>query len=255
MTNLQAGGTRVSGRLLRQLWLALPMGLGAALAVVVLGVGVVPQWLALQQERERLAALEARRDEVALLRRQLVSLAGRQQQESQRRQRLTQLVTGRGGLTTLMATLDRQARATGVQLDLYEPQAAAAPAASGAVPAGGAAPAAAATPPPAQGTNPAPAARPGAGTPAPPGGAGAAPVPELAGLTRHTVLLAAQGSFPALLAFLQRMEALSVLVVQSDLNLSLDRPKTVDPTKPQPLPAVVLKLVATLYEPAAAPRP
>jgi len=233
--------------LLRQLWLAVPLGAGVLLALAIGAGGFLPQWLGLQQERERLAALEAQRQEVTLLRRQLASLETRQQLERRRQERLTQLVTGRGSLATLMATLDREARAAGVQLDLFEPQGTAPAAAPGAPGTPGAAPA----PSAGQAANPPPAGQPAATGTAPPVGR----APDLAGLQRHTVLLAAQGSFPALLSFPHRMEALSVLVVQSDLNLSLDRPKGADATKPQPLPAVVLKLAATLYEPTAARRP
>ena len=45
MTNLQDGADRHAARLQQQLLMAVPIGVGAVLAVLMLGVGVVPQWL------------------------------------------------------------------------------------------------------------------------------------------------------------------------------------------------------------------
>jgi hypothetical protein len=115
--------------------------------------------------------------------------------------RLVELVTGRGDPGTFLAMLDREARATGVQLDLYEPQApspVAPPPTPRQNPAGTPAPAAGQ---PLPGAN---AAAPAAGAPAAPPGAPT----EIEGLQRRTVLMAARGSYPALLNFLRRVEAL-----------------------------------------------
>lgn len=240
MTNLQEGAPRISARLLRRLWFWAPVVGGGLVAALLAGSLLIPQVLAFRKDAERLRQLEAVRDEVTLLRGQLKVMDQSEEKGEAQKARLVELVTGQGDPGTFLAMLDREARATGVRLDLYEPQAVspvAPPPTPRENPAGTQAPAAGQPPP---GTNaPAPAALAPATAPG-------API-EIEGLQRRTVLMAARGSYPALLAFLRRVEALSILVVKNDLNLSLDEPKTVDPkvvTKP---PSVVLKLAFSLY--------
>jgi len=240
MTNLQQNAPRISGRLLRRIWFLAPVAAGGLVAALLAGSLLIPQWLAFRQDAERLRQLEALRDEVSLLRGQLKVLDQNEEKGQAQKARLVEVVIGRGDPGTFLAMLDREARATGVQLDLYEPQAGDPVA-----------------PPPAPRANPAatpaPAGQPlpGANAPAAPATPPAAVAPgapiEIEGLQRRTVLMAARGSYPALLAFLRRVEALSILVVQNDLSLSLDEPKTVDPKGISKLPAVVLKLAFSLY--------
>ena len=239
MTNLQQNAPRISGRLLRRIWFLAPVAAGGLVATLLAGSLLIPQWLAFQKDAERLRQLEALREEVTLLRGQLKVLDQNEEKGEAQKARLVELVTGRGDPGTFLAMLDREARATGVQLDLYEPQAGdpvATPPAARANPAATPAPAGQPLP----GAN-APAA------PATPPAAVAPGAPEIEGLQRRTVLMAARGSYPALLAFLRRVEALSILVVQNDLSLSLDEPKTVDPKGISKLPEVVLKLAFCLY--------
>jgi type IV pilus assembly protein PilO len=160
--------------------------------------------------------------------------------------KIERLITGNGDLSTFLAMLDREAAATGVELTLFEPTQAAAPAATTAPNA---------PPPPA----PAPGA-PGA-APAAQGKAANDPL-ALQGLTLRTLLVSAKGSFPSLLSFLRRLEALNVLVVQSDLNLSLPDDGPADgATGTRTTGPVVMKLTLGLYSrtpataapPAAAP--
>jgi hypothetical protein len=67
------------------------------------------------------------------------------------------------------------------------------------------------------------------------------------GLVQRSLLVSARGTFPALLAFLRRLEALNVLVVQSDLNLTLPEGKGADGKPLNPDAPVVLKLTLGLY--------
>ena len=232
MTNLQQGAPRISARLLRRLWLGLPVAAGGVLTALLVGSLLIPQWLAFRQDAERLRQLQALREEVTLLRGQLKVVDQQEEKGEAQKVRLVELVTGRGDPGTFLAMLDREARATGVQLDLYEPQAPSPVA-----------------PPPTPRQNPAGTPAPAAGQPLP--GANAAAPPgaptEIEGLQRRTVLMAARGTYPALLNFLRRVEALSILVVQNNLNVSLEEAKNVDPKVGAKPPVVVLKLAFNLY--------
>jgi type IV pilus assembly protein PilO len=68
------------------------------------------------------------------------------------------------------------------------------------------------------------------------------------GLRRKPILLAARGSYPALLEFLRGLEALNVLVVQSDLKLSLEDDKAKQASRSTSQPRVELKLALSLYD-------
>ncbi|MDM7952353.1 MAG: hypothetical protein QUV07_03930 [Cyanobium sp. CZS 25K] len=237
MTNLQAGSKRLPVATLRLLWLMLPAAVLGGLGLLVILAGLLPLWASLQRDSQRLQELEQLRDQVALMRGQLVATQENTEAAMASKAKIERLITGNGDLSTFLAMLDREAEASAVQLTLFEPtQAAAPPTKAPAAPAAG-------TPP--------------AGTPP---GAGAAATDPLAlqGLTQRTLLVSARGSFPSLLAFLRRLEALNVLVVQSDLNLTLPDDGPSDGTKSQPrAQEVVMKLTLGLYSrtkaPAAAP--
>ena len=196
MTNLQEGADRHASQVPQRVLLGLPIGLGALLAVLVVGVGVVPQWLKLQSDSERLAQLEEIQGRIPLLRAQIAKTAQSQEAAERKQQKVLQLIEGSGELVTFLAQLDREANRLGVQLDLYEPVAAPAPVAAAK-------------------------AKKGEQVPPPP----ASPM-EAAGLKAQKVLLTARGSYPSLLAFMRATEKLSVLVSQSDLSLAV-----VDPAK------------------------
>jgi len=258
MTNLQEGGSQVSGLWLRRFWLGLPIALGGLLAFLLLAMAVLPQWLALQRDMKRLSELEALRDQVARSRAQLQALDAADEKAQALQSKLFEIVTGNGDLSTLMAMLDREAKLAGVQLDLFQPQLAPTPAQPGA-------PASAAPPgaPPA-----APATVPGR----PPAGAAAAPAPagqpvqpgqppvpgiaEIKGLLTTTILLNARGPYPALVNFLRRLELLNVLVVQSDLVLQADKAVATASGSPQSRQQpVLMKLQIKLYGREASPPP
>ncbi len=241
MTNLQDGASRLSGPTLRRFWFLVPLGALGGLGVLVILAGLLPLWASLQRDTQRLQELEQFRDQVTLLRSQQAAIREKAETASASKDKIVKLITGNGDLSTFLAMLDREARASGVQLNLYEP--------TGPAPAPANAPPAAAPPPPA----PAP------GAPAPAPGAGAAPAGPVAleGLSQRFLLVSARGRFPALLAFLRRLEALNVLVVQTDLSLTLSDEQAAGGKPLNPDIPVVMKLTLGLYsrQAAAAPVP
>ena len=261
MTNLQEGGSQVSGLWLRRFWLGLPIALGGLLAFLLLATVVLPQWLALQRDMKRRFELEALRDQVASSRLQLQALDVADEKAQASQAKLFEIVTGSGDLSTFMAMLDREARLAGVQLDLFQPQLAPildllkpkpapTPAKPGA-PASAAPPAAPATPP-AQPPAGAPAA---AGQPVQPGQPPVPGIGEIKGLLTTTILLNARGPYPALVNFLRRLELLNVLVVQSDLVLQAEKAvATASGSPPSRQQPVLMKLQIKLYGRQAPPR-
>jgi type IV pilus assembly protein PilO len=246
MTNLQDGASRLSAATLRRLWVLAPAcGLGGLGLLVMLG-GLVPLWSILQKDSQRLQELEQIRDQVTLLRTQLATTRDDVEKATASKAKIVRLITGNGDLSTFLAMLDREARATGVQLNLYEPTEAPLPAA--AAPPGGAAPA-----------PQAPAAPPAAAAPGTPPAQGAAPPPPkplaLEGLSQRFLLVSARGRFPELLAFLRRLEALNVLVVQSDLNLALSDEKAAGGKSINSDSPVLMKLTLGLYSRSQAKPP
>ena len=250
MTNLQEGGSHVSGLWLRRFWLGLPIALGGLLAFLLLATAVLPQWLALQRDMKRRSELEALRDQVASSRLQLQALDGADEKAQALQAKLFEIVTGNGDLSTFMAMLDREAQLAGVQLDLFQPQLPPPPAQPG-DPASAAPPAAPATAP---GRPPAGAAAPPTGQPVQPGQPPAPVIGEIKGLLTTTILLNARGPYPALVTFLRRLELLNVLVVQSDLVLQSEKAVATASgslqSKQQP---VLMKLQIKLYGREAPP--
>jgi type IV pilus assembly protein PilO len=194
MTNLQTGQSPPFKR--HWLLVGLPIAAGVILSVGLAAGGVWPAWQRLQIDQRELEQLAEQRQRLPLLRAQLVKLSDNVAQEEQRSRQILGLIAGSGQIKTFMAQLSAEAQRSGVALDGYEPITIAAPGAD------------------------AQAAKPNAAkdkTPAPP------PDPLLApGLQKTSFLLSARGSGPQLLNFLRRLEALSLLVVQSDLSLKHD---------------------------------
>jgi type IV pilus assembly protein PilO len=204
MTNLQDGADRNASQVQQRLLLGLPIGVGALLAVLVVGVGVVPQWLKLQSDSERLAQLEEIQGRIPLLRAQIAKTVESQEAAERKQHKVLQLIEGSGELVTFLAQLDREATRFGVRLDLYEPVASLPPLATDKKRAP-------------KGDQPS----------VPP----KSPL-EAAGLKAQQVLLTAKGSYPDVLAFLRATEQLTVLVSQSNLSLT-----AVELPKPSPQPA------------------
>lgn len=223
MTNLQ--GTAPSP-LIPRLLLWLPAGIGLLLAVAVLAVGSLPLLSQVQLQQRQHDEKKAQAERLPQLRADLRRAAHDQLRAQQQQQRLLQLIAGSGELVTFMAQVDREARRHGVELQLYEPTTAVA-----------ADNPAEADPLKAQdkGTRNKRKKRAAEADAA----AAAAQVDPLlgAGLRNSQLLLSAKGSYPNLLAFLRAIESLSLLVVQSNLNLA----------EAQPSPVVELKLAVSLY--------
>ncbi|MEB3155823.1 MAG: hypothetical protein VKO26_00095 [Cyanobacteriota bacterium] len=249
MINFQATSERstreLSPEALKRLWLWAPIAAGGTLALgLMLALGV-PQILELGRLANHLQELEQHRQEVNLLR--LQSAKNREEGQRVRRQgeQLVRLVAGKGDLATVLATLDLEAIQSKVQLQLYEPVPAGGPRAAAGTPgappqpAGGAPPA----PPPAAGQPGQP------GLPLPPRGLPGADPMAKAGLRERSLVLVARGTYPQLLDFLRRMEALDVLVEQKDLTLSVQEIQAGAPASqlPRSTPTVDLRLSLTLW--------
>lgn len=224
MTNLQQNAPLLSPTVLRRLWFGLPLAAGSLLSALVATGLLVPQWRSLQADSQRLQELQDLQSQVLLMRQQLRAQDIQEETALRRKDKLFRLIAGGGDVSTVLAVLDREARATGVRLDLFEPQAAVAAAAS----------------------------RPPAGTPP-----AAAPAPpplsplQQAGLRPYTMLIAAQATYPQLLAFQRRLENLNLLVIQNNVKLELPTQGSAS----SPSQAVTMKFSITLYGQAAAPGP
>jgi type IV pilus assembly protein PilO len=199
MTNLQDVANSNAAKLQQALLLGVPIGIGAVVAALIIGFGVIPQWLRLQASSERLAQLEELKARIPLLRSQIAKTSEDQSAAERKELQVLQLIEGSGEFVTFLAQLDAEAASHGVQIALYEPVAGSAPVPAAQVEAKKGEQAA--PPPP------------------------ASPM-EAAGLKAQKVLLTARGSYPSLLAFVRSTEKLSVLVSQSNLSLAL-----VDPAK------------------------
>ena len=232
MTNLQDAADRSTLLVQQRLLLGVPIGVGALLAALIAGFGVVPQWLSLQANSERTAQLEELQARIPLLRAQIAKAAEAQETAERKQLQVLQLIEGSGELATFLAQLDREALRTGVQLDLYEPVAATPPV-----------PETVAKKTPKQESQPPPPTSP----------------LEAAGLQAQKVLLSAKGPYPSLLAFLRATEQLSVLLTQSNLALTVVTAPPAGGASPAPsgVPKTELKLMLTYYRSAeaAAPKP
>ena len=252
MTNLQGGG---GDTLVPRLLFGLPAGLGALLALLVLGLGAAPLFSQLQLEGRQLEEKRVLEQRLPQIRAELAGLVGAQLQAERQQQQVLALIAGSGELVTFMAQADREAQRHRVQLQLVEPTPATPPAG-----------AAEADPLKAQAK----------GSRAQAQQQAAAPPPDplqKAGLSSSRLLLSARGAFPDLLAFLRSLESLGLLVAQSNLNLTqalADKLSTsrIPATGPAPAPAtrtasattavstapaaglVELKLALALYSPA-----
>ena len=195
MTNLQSGSTRLSTPLLRRLWLWGPIGIGALLATALAAAVLAPVWGLLQRDSARLREAEALTSRLAAERERAASLMEQEEKAESQRAALVRVVSGNGDLSTFLATLDQLAKANRVQLDLYEPK-----------PSGESADRNKDGRVDEKERQAKPAADP----------------LEVDGMQRNTLELSARGHYPQLLDFLRQLEALNLLVVQTDLQLNLE---------------------------------
>lgn len=207
----------------QRIWLLLPIGVGAVLAVAMAGWGLVPEWLRYQKTRQQVEELRSLQSQLPLLEQQLERDQQRRDQAEQKKELILRLIAGSGSLSTLVAELDRIALTSAVELTLVEPQVAAV----------------AAPPSPQAGqakknldadesdTKLKESVQPLKTLPVDPNDPNAKPKPpsdplETDGLRKKSVLVTARGGYPALLAFLRKLEQISVLAVQSNLQLALE---------------------------------
>ncbi|MEB3264394.1 MAG: hypothetical protein VKJ66_08495 [Synechococcus sp.] len=235
MTNLQEGAKPFPPQLRERLLMGLPIAVGGTVALLLFLALVVPQWLRLRSEQERVDALAGLEQRIPLLQGQLAQMDDNEAKAKRQQQQVLAVIAGSGQIHTFMAQVDREAERHKVQLDVLEPLSSV-PEEKGK----------AGLPPPKDGKE----------APAPP-----KPSLEASGLQATQLLLTAKGRYPDLLAFLRSLEALSLLVVQSDLNLtpSDDKGKPAGNTPAEQLlaalqtPPTVMKLAVTLYSAPAAP--
>ena len=202
-----------------------------ALVVVAL-LAVVDGWPRLgrmQEQQERLEELRRKQASLPGLQRQLSKAEIRAQEVAQQQTLLVDLIAGRERIQTFLAQLSREAAATGVLIELYEPvPATAAPAETSA-------------------RNSRDKSR---------NAKAASPKDPLTGLgySKTSVLLQVQGPYTGIQAFLRRMEALQLLVQPSDLALKALEIKAdaKDPRVRMP-PLTQLKLRLTFFDKTPAP--
>ena len=237
MTNLQAQQAKTWRELVltreRVLW-AVPALVGGLAA---LGTGLflmLPSWNKLQEDQAQLTRLTELAQSVPQFRRKIERAERRQSEAQLLQSKLLSLIAGSGDISTFMAQIGVEASRSGVQLDSYEPNQTGVPGQQGASPVQ-------------------PAAAPAAQK------APEVPDPLLApGLQKTSLLITAHGPAPNLLTFLRRLEALSLLVVQSDL--SLKQAAGAAPAGPSAAAqgSTTLKLKLGLYSkqaPPSSPRP
>ena len=207
------------GRLL----VGLPLGLGVLVSAVVLLVAVRPLF-------QRLQGLEERRDTLLSLQRSAPTLE-RQLSQAETELRIAEeqqslmvgLMAGRDEVQTFLALLNQQAMASGVQIKRYEPLK---------------------TPPVTEGNSRRNNRR-----------SKAKKEPEkpqdplqALGYRKSSVALGVSGPFEGVQTFLQRMEALELLVESSDLSLQAHSyGKSDDETAPKQ-PATKLALKLSFYD-------
>jgi hypothetical protein len=249
-------------QLLRRLWLGLPIAAFGLVATLLAAGVLLPLLLSLRSELERAERLQRLQDQLTEVNTSLARSQAALKQAETQTSKLRNLLVGGGDRSTVLATLDNDAKATGVSLALYEQNVIGVP---GAAPAKPGTPAPGSKPTLPGSTTAAPAsgaAAPATGAAAASGDApvpGAAPAPGFAaadGVVEKPLLLSVQGTFPQILAFLQRLERLQVLVKQQDLSLATVEKPAGGPPSPSPeavdlpgsSPILVMKLSLVVFD-------
>ena len=178
------------GRLL----VGLPLGIGVVVGAAVLVLGVRPSWQALQGLQERRDALLSLQRMAPALDRQLGQAEAELRIAEDQQALLVGLIAGRDKVQTFLALLNQQARASGVQMQRYEPL----------------------NPPPvvegkSRQNNRRSKAQQKPEQPQDP--------LQALGYSKSSVALAVSGPFGGVQTFLQRMEALELFVESSELEL------------------------------------
>jgi hypothetical protein len=243
----------LSEQRLRRLWLGLPIAAFGLVATLLAAGVLLPLLISLSSERAERAELRRLQDQLAEINYNLARSQSALKQADTQTSKLRNLLVGGGDRGTVLATLDNDAKGTGVSLALYEQNVIGVPGTATAKPG---------TPAP----RPKP-TLPGSTAAAPDSGAaaasGAAPVPGAApapgfaaadGVVEKPLLLSVQGTFPQILAFLQRLERLQVLIKQQDLSLAMVEKPAGGPPSPEPValpgssPILVMKLSLVVFD-------
>jgi len=178
--------------------LVLPVAAGAIAAVLLLVIAMPPLLLKLQQRRQAIKTLEIQQASLPELRRKLADGQVHVQNKQQQHQRLLALVAGTGQLPTWLSGLNDLAAATGVSVTQVEPG-----------------PLENYTPPPSADQKDQPSA-----SSSPPAASAGVADPLLApGLQKRSATLTLRGTYQDMRRFLQRLEALQVIAIASDLDL------------------------------------
>ena len=205
-----------------------------AAVVVLLGLVIVDGWPRLgrlQEQQERLEELRLKQAALPGLLRQLARQEIRAQEVAQQQAVLLDLLAGRERVQTFLAQISREAAASGVVIELYEPSAPPTPATA--------------------------ASNRSSRNRSNRSNQKAAPKDPLTGLgyAKTSVLLQAKGPYEALQAFLRRMESLQLLVQPSDLALKSLTAKG-DAKAPNAVekPSTQLKLRLSFFDRVAEPQ-
>jgi type IV pilus assembly protein PilO len=232
LTNLSPDRPAWRQRITRErVLVAVPTVLGLMLAAGLFTLIGWPALDRLDQQRQRIAELESKRDSLPLLDAQLKQSNKALAELMQQQALLVDLVAGRGEIQTFLAQLSRLSAASGVVINRYEP-----------VP-----------PSPVTASN-----RRSTKTrqrkPAESATASNDPLQAL-GYEKSSVLLQVEGPYQGLLQFLRRMELLELLVQPSDLELNaLDAPSPAaaeDQSVTTGPPLTRLKLRLTFFDQAS----
>ena len=193
MTNLSTMSSQswlTRGRLL----VGLPLGLGVLVSVAVVVLGVRPLLQTVQGLEERRDTLLGLQRSLPALERQLSQAELELRVAVEKQALLLGLLAGRNKVQTFLALLNQQALASGVQMQRYEPLK---------------------TPPPTQGQS----RRNNNSSNAKQQEEQQQDPWKALGYRKSSVALGVSGSFGGLQTFLQRMEALALLVESSELQL------------------------------------
>ena len=115
MTNLQDVASPNATKLQQRLLLGVPIGIGAVVTALIIGFGVVPQWLRLQVSSESLAQLEEFKARIPLLRFQIAKTYEEQSAAERKQLKVLQLIEGSGEFVTFLAQLDDKPRCVNEQ--------------------------------------------------------------------------------------------------------------------------------------------
>jgi hypothetical protein len=214
----------LSEQLLRRLWLGLPIAAFGLVATLLAAGVLLPLIISLSSEYERAERLRRLQDQLTEINTSNARSQAALKQADTQTKKLRTLLVGGGDRGTVLATLDNDAKDTGVSLALYEqnvlgvvPDATPAKRGSSATRAKPTLPGRGSAAPD-SGAAPAPGAASDSGDAADSGEA-ADPGFATDGVVEKPLLLSVQGTFPEILEFLQRLERLQVLVKQQELSL------------------------------------